>query len=78
MKNAAKKPRKVRTSTTEVVSARLSKPEILTLRKLYPGSSNQIIVEKLVEEKIARKDFAIWLEKLSEATTAGDLDLDRM
>jgi hypothetical protein len=76
MKNAAKKQRKVKPASTEVVSARLPKPELSNLRKLYPGSSNQDIIERLVEEKLARKDFDIWINRLREASESGHLDLD--
>jgi len=78
MKNAAKKPKRDRSASTEIISARLSKPEILTLRKLYPGSSNQAIVKRLVEEKLARKDFDQWLEKLRDANESGGLNLELM
>jgi hypothetical protein len=78
MKNAAKKPRRGRSVTSEVVSARLSKPEIATLRKLYPGSSNQDIVEKLVEEKLARRDFQMWLTSLRNAMDENSLNLEKV
>jgi len=79
MKNTAKKQKLSRSSSpSEVISARLSKSEILSLRKLYPGSSNQDIVEKLVEEKLARRDFQIWLSSLRKAVDDNALDLDQV
>lgn len=78
MSNAAKKIKKHTTPATEIVSARLAKPEISTLRKIYPGRSNQAIIETLVEEKLARKDFDLWLGGLKAAHQAGDLDLEKV
>ncbi len=77
MKITAKKQKK-ESAPTEVVSARLSKPELSTLRKLYPGNSNQAIIEKLVEEKLARRDFDRWIEHLRSAVNNGTMDLDKV
>jgi hypothetical protein len=78
MKSASKKPNRSTTASTEVVSARLAKPEIRILRKIYPGRSNQAIIETLVEEKLARRDFDSWLGELKAANQSGDLDLEKI
>ncbi|MGK5088980.1 hypothetical protein WDW86_15590 [Bdellovibrionota bacterium FG-2] len=78
MRSAVKKTKKRSVAATEIISARLPKPGISILRKIYPGCSNQAIIETLVEEKLARKDFDSWLGKLNAAHQSGDLDLDKV
>lgn len=76
MKTAKKRPSK--SPPSEVVSARLRKPALSVLKRLYPGQSNQVIIEKLVEERLARRDFDAWIEKLQDANRSGGLDLDKV
>jgi hypothetical protein len=75
---AAKTRKSQAKSSTEIVSARLRRPALSTLRKLYPGRSNQAIIETLVEEKLARRDFDSWLSELKRVHQSGDLDLEKV
>ena len=77
MKAIAKKS-KTTSHSTEVVSARLPRPQLAILRKIFPGHSNQTIIETLIEEKLARKHFETWLNELKNAHQAGALDLEKV